>query len=322
MKKRTVAALFLSGMIIGGIAAGPTVSALGEAVTAYRSTQAVYVNGKQINLEMYLINGNNYVKLRDVGRAADFNVFWDGAVQIDRNSHYTGEGLLTLGGSSGGASEISQEAAVNIALTQAGVQQSQVTGLRVERGAEDGVAVYEIEFYVGSTEYDFDINVYTGAIVDRSEEYKGTSGGTANDIGQEAAVSIALNHAGVQQSQITGLRVERGTEKGVQVYEIEFFVGSTEYDFDVDCASGRIVDRSVENRGGGTGDIGQEAAIDAALKHAGLSRSEVTGLYAKLDNDDGQQVYEVKFYAGIYEYEYKIAPATGQILSWDKDIND
>ena len=36
------------------------------------------------------INGNNYVKLRDIGEAVGFNVYWDGAVQIDSDSPYTG----------------------------------------------------------------------------------------------------------------------------------------------------------------------------------------------------------------------------------------
>lgn len=39
----------------------------------------------------YAIGGNNYVKLRDVGEAVDFNVYWDGkAVQIESDLPYTG----------------------------------------------------------------------------------------------------------------------------------------------------------------------------------------------------------------------------------------
>ena len=34
--------------------------------------------------------GSNYVKLRDVGELVGFNVYWDGAVQIDSNAPYTG----------------------------------------------------------------------------------------------------------------------------------------------------------------------------------------------------------------------------------------
>ena len=45
-------------------------------------------------MEAYVINGNNYVKLRDIGEQVGFNVFWDadsGCVQIETDAPYTGE---------------------------------------------------------------------------------------------------------------------------------------------------------------------------------------------------------------------------------------
>ena len=45
-------------------------------------------------MEAYGIAGNNYVKLRDIGKAVGFNVFWDadsGCVQIETGVPYTGE---------------------------------------------------------------------------------------------------------------------------------------------------------------------------------------------------------------------------------------
>lgn len=42
----------------------------------------------------YVINGNNYVKLRDMGKAVGFEVYWDsvnGCVQVESNKPYTGE---------------------------------------------------------------------------------------------------------------------------------------------------------------------------------------------------------------------------------------
>ena len=40
----------------------------------------------------YAVNGNNYVKLRDVGKAVGFNVYFDGSsVQIESDKPYTGE---------------------------------------------------------------------------------------------------------------------------------------------------------------------------------------------------------------------------------------
>ena len=38
----------------------------------------------------YNIAGSNYVRLRDIGKEAGFNVYWDNGVQIDTDAPYTG----------------------------------------------------------------------------------------------------------------------------------------------------------------------------------------------------------------------------------------
>lgn len=70
-------------------------SALAAAVlTATPSTQTFYVDGQKVELEAYAIAGHNYVQLRDIGRAVDFGVTYDGStnsVQIDSASPYVEE---------------------------------------------------------------------------------------------------------------------------------------------------------------------------------------------------------------------------------------
>ena len=66
-------------------------AAYAEGVSAERSAQAVYIDGQRVEMEAYNIFGSNYVKLRDVGQAVGFNVYWNGAVQIDTSAPYTGE---------------------------------------------------------------------------------------------------------------------------------------------------------------------------------------------------------------------------------------
>ena len=44
-------------------------------------------------MEAYVINGNNYVRLRDIGEKVGFNVYWDstnGCVQVESGKPYTG----------------------------------------------------------------------------------------------------------------------------------------------------------------------------------------------------------------------------------------
>jgi len=53
----------------------PLASAAG--VTAKPSNHQLYVNGIRADAAAWLINGNNYFKLRDLGRLADFGVTYD-----------------------------------------------------------------------------------------------------------------------------------------------------------------------------------------------------------------------------------------------------
>ena len=60
--------------------------------------------------------------------------------------------------------------------------------------------------------------------------------------------------------------------------------------------------------------IGQEKAIEAALKHTGLKKSQITGLEAKMDCEDGMIIYEVEFHSGGHEYEIDIDAVSGMII--------
>lgn len=45
----------------------------------YQTNSVIYINGQKVELTAYCINGNNYVKLRDLGTALGFGVNWNGA---------------------------------------------------------------------------------------------------------------------------------------------------------------------------------------------------------------------------------------------------
>ena len=51
----------------------------------------IYVDGRQVQMAAYNIAGNNYVKLRDIGREVGFNVYYQNGVQVDSGASYTGE---------------------------------------------------------------------------------------------------------------------------------------------------------------------------------------------------------------------------------------
>ena len=73
MKRKQLIPAVLAGTLIGAALVGPA-SAEVAAPTAAPSTQTFYVDGKQVDLEAYVINGHNYVQLRDVGHGLRRNV--------------------------------------------------------------------------------------------------------------------------------------------------------------------------------------------------------------------------------------------------------
>lgn len=83
----------LTGLLIGAVLTGGS-AAVAAGITAERSHHRVVVDGKEVQMEAYVINGNNYVKLRDMGKAVGFEVFWDSdakCVQVKSGIPYTGE---------------------------------------------------------------------------------------------------------------------------------------------------------------------------------------------------------------------------------------
>lgn len=233
--------------------------------------------------------------------------------------------------------DIGAEAAKAAALKHAGLAAGEVTFLHARQDYEDGRLVYDVDFYTDTNEYDYEIDAATGAVLKSEVEKRpGTVPNTPSttDIGEAAAKEAALRRAGVTGS-VDWLKVEHDYDNGRHYYELEFEHDATVYDCDVDAATGDVVkfesepcDNRLHDHGGSgtgtapSGDIGAQAAKDAALAHAGLSESQVTRLKCEKDRDDGRTVYEVEFKSNGYEYEYKIDAATGAILEHERDRDD
>ncbi len=61
-------------------------------------------------------------------------------------------------------------------------------------------------------------------------------------ISEEEALASALSHAGLSKDQLDFLKpIELDYEHGRKVYEISFFKGGFEYEYNIDANSGHIV---------------------------------------------------------------------------------
>ena len=93
MNKVKNTGLVLCGLVMGLALSAPAAQAV-ESLKATLSTNRILVDGQETHMTAYTINGNNYVKLRDMGKAVGFEVYWDsanGCVQVKSGIPYTGE---------------------------------------------------------------------------------------------------------------------------------------------------------------------------------------------------------------------------------------
>ena len=121
----------IAGILIGITLFGGS-SVLAAGITAERSTNRIYVDGQEVHLTAYNINGNNYVMLRDVGRTVGFNVYWNSdakCVQVESKKPYTGEAPVT----SAEAKPVEQPAQTDVAAAKQDII-DRTNALRKENG--------------------------------------------------------------------------------------------------------------------------------------------------------------------------------------------
>ena len=219
-------------------------------------------NGKEV--PVFLYNGTTYVPVRAISEAMGMDVSFNSATRTvvlttaDRTASQQGS-------SSASGDYITVERAKQIALNDAGVKESNAVFLRANLDWDDGRMQYEVEFYSGSTEYDYDIDAVTGAIIssDRDMEdfqiWNGNTGGnrptnvssgnsgsstSGNYISAERAQQIALAEC---PSGSTVYKCQFDWDDGRAQYEVEIRNGWTEYDFEIDAVTGTILSRDIDN---------------------------------------------------------------------------
>lgn len=257
--------------------------------------------------------------------------------------------------------QITAEEAKAAALADAGLDESAVTFTEVRLNRDDGLSVYDVEFYTAEARYEYEINAATGAVYSKSKETAAlpsgqdqasggqasggqatggqasggqtsggqTSGGQTSDgrIGLDAAKAAALADAGVSASEATFRKAKLDYDDGIAVYELEFYTSTQKYEYEIGASSGKILSRDVEtlrteSGGGGSAAVSVERAKSIAVEDAGQTLSGVTFTKAKLDRDDGRTVYEIEFFAGETEYEYTIDATSGAILERSAERED
>lgn len=178
------------------------------------------------------------------------------------------------------------------------------------------------------------------------------SNGKDQYIGEAGAKSIALENAGITEQQATFIKAHLDGDDGLVVYDVEFYSGNQEYEYEIDAVTGEIreSDREIEYYtipprntdrpitdtqnnppqfgppaagNADTGEyIGEAKAKAIALSAAGRTEDQFRRIKVELDYDDGKVIYEVEFKDGRMEYEYEIDAVNGAVLEADVEYDD
>ena len=162
------------------------------------------------------------------------------ATAADPSQAQTASG--TQAASPSGQTEIGEEAAKQTALSDAGVSESDTVYLSVKRDFDDGRLLYDVEFYAGSTEYDYEIDAYSGSVLsfDQDIEHYSPDPAPASDaaVSLEAAKSAALDAAGLTEDAVTFTKTKLDRDDGIALYENRIRLRETEYEFEISAADG------------------------------------------------------------------------------------
>jgi uncharacterized membrane protein YkoI len=153
-------------------------------------------------------------------------------------------------------------------------------------------------------------------------------------IKESTAKSIALDHAGFSEADVTFIKMTRYDRHRIELYDIEFLTDSAKYSYEINAVTGEVIasyyqarenvkenSGSVNSVGDGNNYIGSQKAESIAFAHAGISKSEVRKFDIERKEHKGRAIYEVEFTHKNIEYEYEIGAITGEILEWESDYD-
>ncbi len=230
---------------------------------------------------------------------------------------------------------IGVDAAKAIAFKAAGVSETDATLVKARLEMDDGKQVYEVEFCIpDKTEYEYDIDAYTGEIVsesmekwDNSRNTAGNSGNTADNVGESASSDNKPASSSESSTQTSAEQPSAAQTPATQTPTAPADTSApAETQTPVEVQAPAETQNPVEVSASAPApsvksEIGVDAAKSIALQHAGVSIGDATFEKARLETDDGRMIYDIEFYvSGVREYDYEIDAYTGEILESESEL--
>lgn len=167
---------------------------------------------------------------------------------------------------------------------------------------------------------------------------------TIEQITVEDAKVAAFAHAGVKEKDVVLKKaaLDMDDDMGIVKYEVDFYAVDKDFEYDIDATTGAVIKaereamdaedyvemkalkQTMKKEAAKATGLTEDDALDIALKHAGVAKSDITFNKVHLDFDDdlGKTFFDVEFHVGAKEYNYDIDPVTGAIFEFDVDIDD
>lgn len=249
---------------------------------------------------------------------------------------------------------ISQDAAENFTIVDAGVSRDDVSSLHSYLERNQGKYVYDVEFHVGDIEYEYEVLAQDGSILEKRVYNEAANNGSVSNIVSNTVDSSSTeeNAKGKAEAHSVPLESSSGaverpgkdsSDKTVSSYSehsseqggAESAVNKQDQTDSLQQADASVTNHQEKDTVSGelpkkktaAGDyIGVERAKQIALDDAGFSENEVIFSTAKFekddDDDDEAPEYEIEFFKDNVEYEYDIDALTGKILDFSSEIDD
>ena len=228
-------------------------------------------NGEQVDPILY--DGTTYLPVRAIGEIMGKTVYWyqdekrielveeskeeslvtDADVIVDKADKTNKDKNETVKKAEKVVpkTEVTLEEAKVIALKKAGLKESEVTFTKAKLDYDDGKAVYDIDFKTDEEKYDAEVDAKSGDVIEWEVEtiksaVKVNNVTSKTEITVEKAKKIALDKAGLKESEVTFTKAKLDYDDGKAVYEIEFVKDRTEYEAEVNAVDGTIIEWNVD----------------------------------------------------------------------------
>ena len=197
-------------------------------------------------------------------------------------------GLLSaLPGCQGSGKDIGQEKATQIALDDAGTTEDAISRFRVSQERDDGRVIYEVQFSLDGTEYEYEISAENGDIISSSKDMDNNSQAAPT---AAATPTVAVEPTAAPETANTTAPADTGTPAPEQ---------------------------TTQTPGTAATQLSMDDAIQLVLERIPGATAEDVRI--KLDYDDGYYKYEGDVIYNQVEYDFEMDANTGNFLEWEED---